>query len=293
MNKKYVISIFMVVIGWMFTGCGDPAVDVTSSTHYEPKIVVEAFLYANEPVGKIKITRNYQIGAQVNPTTMSLTPAGHNIVVTINGTPLVYNAVLQEYYNNSVVIENGKTYTLQVTATIDGKQLSAGSVTTVPEAGFRILNNKNLGELKYLEDSVIVNFMPSNNAVIYVFTTTAKQASVASYIMDNPFETEVDTVELKKNMEDFRVQYNAMINLNGQHNGTFTYTLPFFSTRFYGDYKLAAFAGDLNFKNYMLSANSQEPDGNFHEPVQIFSGDGIGVFASAVKDTLVFNIIKP
>ncbi|MBI2419393.1 MAG: hypothetical protein HYV28_16140, partial [Ignavibacteriales bacterium] len=53
------------------------------------------------------------------------------------------------------------------------------------------------------------------------------------------------------------------------------------------------FAGDLNFKNYLLSADSQEPDGNFHEPVQIFTGDGIGVFASAVKDTLVFSIIKP
>ncbi|MBI2418145.1 MAG: DUF4249 family protein, partial [Ignavibacteriales bacterium] len=230
MNKKYIITIVTAVLGWVFTGCGDPAVDVTSSTHYEPKIVIEAFLYANEPVAKIRITRNYQIGAQVNPNTMSLTPGANNASVTINGTPLLYDAVGQVYYNNSIVIEYGKTYTLHVSAAIDGKQLSAGSVTTVPEAGFRMLNNKNLGALKYLEDSVVVNFMPSNNAGIYVFTTTAMQASVASYIMDNPYETKVDTVELKKNMEDFRVQYDAMINLNGLHNGTFTFTLPFFRT---------------------------------------------------------------
>jgi hypothetical protein len=36
----------------------------------------------------------------------------------------------------------------------------------------------------------------------------------------------------------------------------------------------------------------KEFDGNFHEPVQIFTGDGIGVFASAVRDTVVFNIVR-
>jgi len=33
-------------------------------------------------------------------------------------------------------------------------------------------------------------------------------------------------------------------------------------------------------------------DGNFHEPYPIFEGDGIGVFASAIRETVKFKIAK-
>ncbi len=65
------------------------------------------------------------------------------------------------------------------------------------------------------------------------------------------------------------------------------------NTPFYGTYTVVAYTCDQNFKDFLLTApNVQEVDGNFHEPVETFQGDSIGVFGSATTDTLRFTLTK-
>ncbi len=62
---------------------------------------------------------------------------------------------------------------------------------------------------------------------------------------------------------------------------------------FYGQYRIIAYAGDENMKNYYLThANVAEMDGNLHEPVFNIDGDGIGIFGSAIADTLYFTVLQ-
>jgi hypothetical protein len=52
------------------------------------------------------------------------------------------------------------------------------------------------------------------------------------------------------------------------------------------------YAGDNNFKDYVLTvSNVQQPDGNFIEPRMYLTGDGIGIFGSAIRDTVTFNLV--
>jgi hypothetical protein len=60
---------------------------------------------------------------------------------------------------------------------------------------------------------------------------------------------------------------------------------------FYSKYRVIVYAGDQNFRNFSTTNQElQEMDGNFHAPIVDIKGDGIGVFASAIADTLTFTI---
>ena len=65
-----------------------------------------------------------------------------------------------------------------------------------------------------------------------------------------------------------------------------------FDTWFYANYRVIVYGGDKNFKDYFITAGRvQQFDGNFIEPEFHLTGDGIGVFGSAVRDTVTFSII--
>ncbi len=69
--------------------------------------------------------------------------------------------------------------------------------------------------------------------------------------------------------------------------------IPWIDTWFYGRYRAIFYAGDKNFKDYFLTHNRvQDIDGNLYEPKFYFEGDGIGVFGSAIADTVYFEVLK-
>jgi hypothetical protein len=56
---------------------------------------------------------------------------------------------------------------------------------------------------------------------------------------------------------------------------------------------MIVYAADENYRLFSLSyKNVQEFDGNFHEPKVTLQGDGIGVFASMIADTVYFKVNK-
>ena len=157
--QKYIISLSILILVF---SCGEGVVEVTNES-YEPKIAIEGYLVAGQNVDKIRISRNFPVNA--NLTRMSLIPDVNQTGVTI--TDLANNSVynltfhvapddlLENYYwqynSPGLTISPGKSYRLDVTAVIDGQQLQASSVTTVPDSGFSI-SHLNHNQLYFRED---------------------------------------------------------------------------------------------------------------------------------------------
>jgi len=289
---KKIIAIMILIMSLLFVMCGNPDVDV-NVVGYEAKIVVDGYLYANEPVHNIKIMRNIPIGSSINVNILYLAPSTNSVNATINGAALQFDPVTKTYYNNDIVVECGQSYTLNISAVIDGKQLSTQSTTIVPLSGFKLLNNLNLGNIKYNHDQIILKFDPSPNSSVYMFSYLVHSASTSNFIYNNPYVTKISYNDVSENLYDYMNQYDIVTNISPNLNNEYSYNVENYKFWFYGQYTITAYAGDKNFKDFVLSApDVKEVDGNFHEPVVDFQGDGIGVFASAIKDTLTFRLIQ-
>ncbi len=288
---KKLSVLFLILSSIIFVECGNPGVSVSSAS-YEPKITVEGYLYCGETVNNFKLTRNFAIGVPVDTASINLTPSGNNVVATINGTPLYFNPLTNTYYNNQITVDYGKTYTLDVSATIDGKNLHTTSTTTTPQKGFAVLEN-NLGQFQYDGSPITLNFLPSPGTDFYVFSIVSDTANTQNFIYNNVFRDNLDSSKVAENLNEYKFRDGTIDNINSYSGTAYSFTLNIRDTWFYSTYTIVAYAGDSNFKDYFMTApNVQEFDGNFHEPISIFTGDGIGVFASAIKDTVGFSIVR-
>ncbi len=289
--KKTVKYFMAAVAAVLFAECGSPGVNVNDA-QYEPKITVEGYLYCGETVKGLRLMRNFPLGAPLDQGQLYLTPSGNNVSATINGIPLNFDQAADTYYNSSMKIGYGKTYTLEVFATIDGKNLHTTSTTTTPQQGFEVLQ-KNLGQLKYDTALPGITFKTSPGTDYYIFSIVPDTAGTSNFIYENALRSNEDSARVANDINDLKFRYGTMNNIDSYNGQTYTYVVQLNQTWFYGNYTVIAYAGDANFKDYVMTAPSvQEFDGNFHEPVLIFNGDGIGVFASAIRDTVRFTIIK-
>ncbi len=275
----------------MLAGCGKSGVNLNNAP-FVPKIVVEGYLYCGETVSHIRLMRNYPIGAKVDTSSLYLTPTANDVQVSINGIPLLFDPSTQSYFSRQISVGYGKTYTLSVQASVDGSELSTTSTTTTPERGFK-LTNPNIGTFPYDSPFITLGFLPSPGTSFYAFSIVPDSASTGNFIYNNLFRQNLDSADVAKRLNDFKFQGVVEQGLDSHYSGTFALHVRSSETWFYGRYTIVAYAGDSNFKDYVLTAPSvQEADGNFHEPILIFKGDGIGVFASAIADTATFTVTK-
>ncbi|MCC7431702.1 hypothetical protein IT568_12735, partial [bacterium] len=113
-----------------------------------------------------------------------------------------------------------------------------------------------------------------------------------TFIFDNIF-ADLDAEDVLKDFDDFKYSYDATLNFTEDPTKVLKKEVEWFYTWFYGNYRLIWFAGDKNFKDFVVTyGDVQEEDGNFHEPAFHLEGDGIGVFGSALADTVYFKILK-
>ncbi len=300
MNKiKYLI---IIVLGFIsFAGCGEGKIDITEA-QYEPKIVVDAYIYPHEKVESIYITRNVPLDKDFDFSKVLLTDAHVKITdLTDNKVYLLeYNPskISYEYKGTDLVIENGKSYKLEVEAAIDGKNLKTSSTTTVPLNGFSI---------KHLEPDVLkyratdengnvkkinVSFTPAANAEIYGISISALNPTTQNFIYDNAYHNSPDTNDVIKDFDSYKQQMYWLQNSKNDAS-LLDVDVEWHAIWFYTNYRVIIYAGDKNFKDFLLTQqNVQEMDGNFHEPKLHLEGEGIGVFASAIPDTVYFQIIK-
>jgi len=287
---KFMKFIIIVLSAAALYSCGDPAVEI-EEVNYEPKISVEGYLYPGETVNKIKLSRNFPLETTIDSANLILTPDQNSVSASINGVQLIFDETNGYYYNNNLLIENEKKYKLEISAVIDGKQLYTESETTTPKSGFQILN-KDLGDIKYVQQKAKIQFNPAVGTGFYAFSIRAENATLDNFIYNNPFIPNLERKDVEEDFNNYLYQMNLIINVNSFPGSIIDYEVLELDTWFYTNYKVIVYGGDENFKDYLLTVNRvQQPDGNFIEPEFHFLGDGIGIFGSAVKDTVTFNLI--
>ncbi len=288
---KIILSLFAIIIVSMFiAGCGDPQADVTG-VKYEPKIAVEAFLFPGDSISGIILRRNFPLNTKYSDNDLYLTPENNSAFVEINGTRLNYNSSNREYSGSAKIDFNTK-YTIFVSAVIEGKKLEATSETITPKPGFRIVN-KDLGTRKYGSDHFIIEFFPSAGTEFYGFSIIPLDATLDNFIYDNKIFPNIKREDVEKNFNQFKFQAQFKMGLKGDFEGKYSYEVMDYDAWFYSRYRAIVYAGDENYRDFWVS-NSQikEMDGNYHEPVRLFKGDALGVFASAIRDTVFFEITR-
>jgi hypothetical protein len=117
-------------------------------------------------------------------------------------------------------------------------------------------------------------------------------ASTSSFIYNNFYYPETDTQKVFNAINRYKQNYAYQIGIApGTQN--YTMTIDWYNVWFYGNYRVIVYAADKNFYDYFITAkNVMELDGNFHEPRMHIEGDGIGVFGSAVTDTVYFSVSR-
>jgi hypothetical protein len=298
-RNAILLSLFAMVF---LLSCGEPIVTVDEG-QYQPKIVIDGYLFANQPVMGIKIRRNFALNTDIGfdelndpDATVTLTD-----LQTEGSYQLIYlgGSVGYTYLGGDLTIECGKSYRLDVETTIDGRLLQASSTTTVPGPGFQIDQQASGPDsLIYLqgdaEDDLQqfqIVFQRALGPGFYVFSIQALDACEDTFIDKNLFGVKLEDLE-EGDLEDL-----ADDSIHREHllcePGTSSVDLFWSSFYFYGDYRIVAYAGDRNFEEFYLTFDSiQSDDGNLYEPRFNIEGDGIGVFGSAMVDTAYVRVIR-
>ena len=301
----YKSGLVWVLLAMLLSACGTGVVEVDSSL-YKPKIVVEAFIYPNHPVNHVKITRNFPLNTTISRDSLYLPHAEVTLIDQPQGTAykLTFDSLRRSYIysGDDLKIEYNHSYRLEVTATIDGQLLQASSVTTTPAPGFAIDTSASTRQISYFAYDLAtglkkpeLHFSRSPGTDFYAFSIIAENGDLNHFIRPprNPFIpprwTEQDIAE---NLDELKHSQQVILNAPPGAGET-TREMEWFHFMFYGRYRIIGYAADQNFKDYYLTFQRVvEMDGNLHEPVMHFSGDGIGVFASAITDTIYLEITK-
>ena len=291
-------NLALVAITSMMIAC-DVNVTIPDSV-YEPKISIQGILVPGQ-LAQVKITRNFPVTAVVDPATIRITDA--RLTITDDaGTEyqLLYNLQTQLYESSQLDVAHGRTYTLRAAATIDGRDLQASAITTVPNAGLNVLEDESrLGSMVYRqrdeEGNVIdfnVVFERSPGTGYYLVSLVALDADTSLFIYDNPFR-ELTAEEVQGDFEEYKYNY-FWIQDRPLTPGVSNAIIPSVDIFFYTQYRVILYAADRNFRDFQTTHESlQGLDGNYHEPVFHVEGDGIGVFGSAVVDTAYFEVLRP
>jgi len=304
--KSIKVLLGFMTLALIIGGCGDATMEPTNES-YEPRIVIEGYLHAGKNVDRIYITRNFPVNADLSRLSLIPDPEKTTVEITDMESNHVYeleyiegeNGDINNYYwtysGSDFVVQNGRSYRLDVWAVIDNQSLHASSVTAVPEKGFEIVSI-NQTSLKYREKDLEgalkhfeVQINRSEGTSFYTAAIEALNPSIESFIYDNPYEDiKPEDVDLIDDAFTYEVIHHAP-----ETNGTSQITFAWNVFKFYDMYRIIIYAGDENYKDYLMTHNNvMEMNGNFHEPKFNIDGDGIGVFASIDADTVYCRVTK-
>jgi hypothetical protein len=302
--KSIITLVTILILANIITGCGDATMEPTHES-YEPRIVIEGYLHAGKNIDRIYISQNFPVDADL--TKLNILPDPDKTIVQITDLesdeiyPLEYhtseNGDWNDYYwtcrESDFVVGYGKSYQIDVWSQIEGKDLHASSVTTVPEKGFEIISI-NYNSLKYRQQEengtlqqFEFEFNRSFGSTFYTATIEALNPTLESFIYDNPYEEkEPEDVDLVDDAITYSVIHHAP-----EVSGMSEKSLGWEVFKFYDQYRIIFFAADDNYKDYLITHNDvMEMNGNFHEAKFNIEGDGIGVFASIITDTVFVEV---
>ena len=302
------IAILMLTV--FLLACGKGVVEVTNES-YEPRLVIEGVLLAGQKVDKIRVSRNFRLGANLATSDMVISDAqvtildvsaGRTYALTFHESPEPSNTpridrAYYRYEGEDWLIEHGKSYTLDVRATVEGKVLHARATTIVPQAGFRIvaLNHDSLryrqrdGNGEVMSFELIIDRSPGTNYYVSVIRPVA--ANLDNFIYGNAY-VDLDPEDVAEDFDDFThsIEWVQDTPLTAGQSIINTFWWDFW---FYSEYEIVTYASDKNYKEFMQTyGDVQEEDGNFHEAKFNFEGEAIGYFGSAVMASARVRVIK-
>jgi hypothetical protein len=286
----------------IFAGtCGEVPVNIDEDT-YEPRIVVDGYLIAGKKLGGIRLTRNYPLNTAIPLDEIVLTDAIVTVTEISSNTEfnLTFNpfTFAYEYNEGEYLIEAGKSYKIDIQARVANRNLTTSSITTVPDRGFEIVDDvSGPDSLSYREldengdlKKFTVSYRNSESTESYIASIVAMQGGDSTFIEDNPFidreflEDDPNLINILKNQRQWAISQASGNNLS-------EIEIEWFSIWFYGQYRVILYAADENYTDYLLTHDMiQDIDGNLWEPKFHFEGDGIGVFGSAIADTIYFQL---
>jgi hypothetical protein len=309
---NFKIAGILIVLFAVIISCGEGLVEVQNRS-YQLKIAIDGFLVPGRKVERIHIFRNFKLDQDLND--INFFPQNTTAILTDDSNPdQVYPLTLRipdilnpeildleefyyEYTGNDLTIEYGKSYTLEVNTTIDGKNLWTRSTTTVPQQGFKI-NSLNYDSLKFAQEKengdlqlFEVTLQRSPGVTYYLGTITPLDTTFDSLIKEHLVE-EIDEQMYMEDLDSY-IFVTTWIQNTPLFSGESIMRLFWFDFYFYSEYEIIVYAVDDNFKDYLQTYNSvQEPDGNFHEANFNFEGDGIGIFGSYIADTTYLHVTQ-
>lgn len=299
MKYKIIIGLLLIFIIY---SCGESVVEIGQNT-YSPKIVIDGLVYPGNKVENIRITRNIPLNTKLEPEQVVLFTA--DVKIKDLQTGKIYqlffnqNTLAFEYNGNDLIIDYDKSYKLSVSAYVDGKLLQASSITKTPANGFKIIDSESyIDTIQYLEKDesgndkqLFVKFSPSFGTQYYAISIVALDAALENFIYENPY-FEIEEKDLEKELDRYKYQFKWLQNVNSV-SPNIEYKIEWLDTWFYSNYRMIIYAADENYRLFAQThKNVQEFDGNFHEPRMNIEGDGIGLFGSAIADTVYFKVIK-
>ena len=144
---KAIIIVGLLGIILLLGSCGDATVE-PANVSYEPRIVIEGYLQAGKNIEKIQISRNFPLNADLSKVGLLPDPQKTTVQVTDLETNHIYdltfkvddhkdlNSIYWTYEGSDFIVQEGRSYQLDVWTEMDNKKLHANSVTQVPNKGF-------------------------------------------------------------------------------------------------------------------------------------------------------------
>jgi len=286
----------------LIVSCGKTSVTIDSST-YQPKIVINALLEPGKTIGGIKLTRNFPVGESVDINASNLTDAVALIRDESTGLEysLSFDPVSATFYEagGSLKIEHNQTYSISVQAEIDGKSLQASAETTTPGNTFSIDPALSVPAVIQYRNLVVngqsvlpvVVYNLTEGVGLYALSIQSLDGDSSSFITDNPFGLKLEDLSPQQFHEiHFAAEWDLF---ESRTSGQASLEIFWYQFWFYGAYQCVLYGGDRNYWHFIQTyGNVQDVDGNLREPLMYIEGDGIGLFGSAVRDTISFQL-KP
>jgi len=278
MKINYILVVTSVAFWAIFTSCSEESVEHLQAD----KLVIEGFLYAGQPVERIRIEPVIPFGAVAS----DLEPlTGLDVTIQSGGKAYLLKAETDTggayyfYEGNDLTIDVGKSYALRLVY----QEKIVSAETTVPEPPQDLVLSDSLIEIAQV---VFNGGFPSG-------LNENRDLEPIAVTWDNPLGNYYYVVV--ENVEDN--PESILIDLPFERNFRFvsqpiegdTYLIQPFSLEQYGTHQIILYSVNQEYVDLYQTANQDSRDLN--EPLTNVQ-NGLGVFTAFSSDTVWLEVVK-
>ena len=274
---RYKAILFLIGMALIIMACEN---DSPLEPDYE-QVVIQAYLYAGEPVDDIQITKTIPMGSEtgspepINDAAVRLIKGGR----TYDLTPAGGDSGYYEYSGTDLTVQTDDEFTLEV----DYFDRTASGSTTVPPPPYNVTQSN---------DTIVIPINPANPS--FVFDTTVYQISVSwqaeEQDADNYFFVAFECVDSRTDtIPKWPMQRGLPGRFVDMPQIQTYYPVIFEDFFFFGLHKLTVYSINQEYVDLYISRvqNSRE----LNEPLTNIS-NGLGVFSAFNSKSVFFTTVR-